>query len=137
MSSDESTVWQGRPSQVVNFKYYLACLLIIPIPFAFWKWLQTRCFSYELTTQRLRIAQGVFSRTTDELELYRIKDLSLVQPFFLRLFSLGNVVLLTSDRSTPKLTIEAVADAGDLHEKLRRLVEELRDRKRVREVDFE
>ncbi len=141
MSSGEQTVWQGRPSQIVNFNVFLVCLLlcwlIVPIFIAIWKWLEVRCLTYELTSQRLKTASGILTKKTDELELYRIKDTSLVEPFFFRLFSVGNVVLMTSDRSTPELTIEAIPDAENVREQIRSLVESLRDTKRVREVDFE
>ena len=55
----------------------------------------------------------------------------------MRLVGLGNIVLETSDKTTPQLTIPAIAGAPVLLEKLRAEVEKRRDRKRVREVDFE
>ena len=124
-----------------NFKVFLVCgllcWLIVPIFYAFWKWLEVRCRRYELTTQRLKFTEGVFNKKTDEIELYRIKDTALVEPFWLRMFSKGNVVLLTSDHSTPELVIDAIADAEQVREKLRVQVEAVRDTKRVREIDFE
>jgi uncharacterized membrane protein YdbT with pleckstrin-like domain len=137
MSVGENIIWVGRPSQLTNFKYFLLCLLIVPIPYAIWKWLEVRCIQYELTTQRLRFSQGVFTRKTDEIELYRIKDTALVEPFWERMFSLGNVVLITSDRSTPELILVAIAHAAEVREKIRAQVEVVRTSKGVREVDFE
>ena len=141
MSAGETTIWVGRPSQLKNFKIFLLCFLlcwlIVPIFVALWYWLVVRCFQYELTTQRLRISQGVFNRQTEEIELYRIKDTALVEPFWLRMFSLGNVVLITSDRSTPELVIDAIHDAAGVRETIRAQVEALRTSKGVREVDFE
>jgi hypothetical protein len=83
------------------------------------------------------MSQGVFTRATEELELYRIKDTALIEPFWLRMFSLGNVVLMTSDRSTPEVIVEAVKNPDEVRELIRAKVEALRDTKRVREVDFE
>jgi uncharacterized membrane protein YdbT with pleckstrin-like domain len=141
MSTGESVVWKGHPSQLKNFKVFVICVvtcwLIVPVFYAFWKWLEVRCFLYELTTQRLKITQGVLNRTVGEVELYRIKDTSLVEPFWMRVFGRGNVVLLTSDRSTPEIVVEAVADAEQVREKIRAQVEAVRDTKRVREIDFE
>ena len=135
MAVEETTLWTGRPSQVTNIGYFIACILIIPIPFAFVKWLQTRFQHYELTTERLRYSHGVLNRQTEELELYRVKDSTLVQPFFLRLFSLGNIVLDTSDRTTPQFTLYAIADPQAVREKIRDSVEAQRKEKRVREID--
>ena len=36
-------------------------VLLIPIPFAFWKWLETRSTVYTLTDQRLKFSRGVHS----------------------------------------------------------------------------
>ena len=135
MAAEETTLWTGRPSQVTNMGYFIACLLIIPIPFAFWKWLETRFQVYELTSERLRYSHGIFNRHTEELELYRVKDSTLVQPFFLRMFSLGNIVLDTSDRTTPQFTLHAVDDPQAVREQLRACVESQRTQKRVREID--
>lgn len=80
---------------------------------------------------------GVFNKKMDDLELYRIKDYKLDRPLFLRLFSLGNVILETSDKSHPTLTVRAIPDAEELRETLRTYVEQRRDQKSVREVDFQ
>lgn len=141
MSSTERIIWQGHPSHVKYLGTFILCgltfWLVVPIFIALFKWLENRCFTYELTNQRLRTKQGIFNKKTDEIELYRIKDMSIVEPFGLRMFSLGNIVLLTSDKSTPELIIEAVPHAEELQQQIRDQVEALRDTKRVREVDFE
>jgi membrane protein YdbS with pleckstrin-like domain len=55
----------------------------------------------------------------------------------MRVFGLGSLHLETSDRSLPQVTIPAIPDATNLRETLRREVENVRDKKRVRELDFE
>lgn len=137
----EQTVWQGSPSWVSQFGTFVVCgllfWLIIPIGVALWKWLEIRCTQYTLTTQRLSLRTGVFSKKTDEIELYRVKDTQLQEPFFLRMFSCGNIILLTSDHTTPMLVMGAIPDAAEVRERIRALVEMQRTAKRVREVDFE
>ena len=73
----------------------------------------------------------------DEIELYRIKDSTVDNPFILRILGLGNIRLITSDKSTPVITIPAIKDAREVRETIRKRVEYLRDKKRVREVDYE
>ncbi len=134
----EETVWSGRPSHINNLVLYIVCtILVIPVFYAIWKWLELRCTTYELTTQRLRIITGVFNRDEEEIELYRVKDISFSQPFLPRMFGLGNVTMHTSDKTTPELTIAGIADAREFRDLLRDRVEQRRDEKRVREVDFE
>tara|TARA_R110002049_G_scaffold185928_1_gene354210 strand:+ start:546 stop:1070 length:525 start_codon:yes stop_codon:yes gene_type:complete len=154
-SGPEDLIWKGHTSQWVHFWYYLFCILLAAgigvataftggiaavgfvVPFFMWvfRWWATKCLVYELTTQRLRIRSGIFSRHLDELELYRVKDYSMQQPFFLRLVGLGNITLVTSDATTPTVHIRAIGDVEGLREKLRASVQSERDRKRVRELD--
>lgn len=138
---DERSIWRGRPSQIVNLGSFiilgLLFWLVIPIFIILWKWLVIKCTTYELTTERIILRYGVLNRTTEELELYRVRDYTLEQPLLLRLFSLGNVVMETSDRSHPRFVLEAIPNGEELRIKLRTHVEECRVKKKVREVDFE
>src|SRR5205085_8013373 len=119
----EAVIWSGSSSQVRNLHIYILCALfcwlIVPIFYALVKWIQLRSRQYEITTQRVRLRQGVFSKRTDELELYRVKDSTVLEPFWQRLFGLGNIVITTNDTTTPTLTLEALPDAKDIREKLR------------------
>ena len=137
----ESEIWQASPSQLVNLPLFVFCLLffwlVIPIIVALAYYLSTRATQYTLTSQRIRLARGVFNRQVDDLELYRVKDYHVEKPFLLRLFSLGHVILLTSDQTTPNVRLRAISDPEGVADLLREHVEIRRDRKRVSEVDFE
>lgn len=136
----EEKVWEGSPSQKKNTGIFIACgltfWLVVPIFIGFWKWLYTRSQRYDVTSERLCITSGIFSKRTEELELYRVRDITLIEPFSLRMFSLGNIELWTTDRSTPRLTLEAIPMAYQLKEVIRKNVEKRRDQKRVRQVDY-
>lgn len=152
----EELLWKGSPSQVLNLgKYLLALLLaagiavggiflppawaalILPIGWALWIFIETRSVRHELTTERIRLYQGVFNQKMDDVELYRVKDTSMERPFWYRMFGLSTLIIETSDRSQPRIEIKAVSDGDNLRETLRKQVEFWRDRKRVREVDFD
>ncbi len=140
-TATEEFVWEGGPSQVTNLGKYilctLLCVLIVPIFIGLWAYIVTLTTRYSITTQRLTYRRGVFSKETDVLELYRIKDMKVEEPFFLRLFGKGDVVMDTSDRSHPVFRLEAVPEPIQLRDLLRQHVEKRRDEKRVSEVDFE
>lgn len=139
--SQEEVVWRGKPSQAINFWPYIVgglfSFLIIPLVFILWRWLVVKNINYELTTERFKVKQGVFNLKSDEIELYRVKDYRLEQPFVLRLFSLGNVILTTSDQSHPHLVIRAVSNSEELCDKFRNQVEASRKLKHVRELSIE
>src|SRR5438105_1565869 len=132
MAEAEQTVWKGRSSQATHFGLYLVCFLtcwlVVPIFIALWKWAQLRCLVYELTTERLKQTAGVLSKRVDELELYRVKDITLEQPFFLRLFSLANIILDTADKTTPRVVLQGIPQAEESANQIRQHVETQRQR---------
>ena len=133
--ADERIEWTDTPSQVENLGWFIACLLIIPIPWAIWRWLVTRNTVYTLSDQRLSTRKGVFNRVTEDLELYRVRDTRLEQNLWERLFGLGEIVLFTSDASTPEIHLHYIRDAGRVRELIRKLAEARRDAKRVRTLE--
>jgi uncharacterized membrane protein YdbT with pleckstrin-like domain len=111
--------------------------LIIPVLMWLIRWWVTKCTAYELTSQRLRIRTGILNKKVDELELFRVKDYSMEQPFLLRLVGLGNLTMVTSDATTPTVSIRAISGVEAVREKLRNAVQAERDRRRVRELDVD
>jgi uncharacterized membrane protein YdbT with pleckstrin-like domain len=109
----------------------------VPIFIAGKRYLQTKCKVYELTSERLKMREGVFNKLTDTLELYRVKDLETRQPFWERAFGVENVQINTADVSTPFVLIDAVPKKIGLGDKIRNAVENVRMQKRVRELDIE
>ena len=140
MDEGETVLWEGSPSQWTNFPVFLLCVLfcwlVVPLFIALWRWLQTSCFTYRVTSERVVMRSGVLNTRTEEVELYRVKDATLVEPFWLRLVSLGHIDLTTSDRTTPWVRIRAVPRASELREQLRKCVERQRAAKGVRETDL-
>lgn len=135
--STETVIWKGTSSQVKNFWWFVACLLVIPIPWAIWNWLKVKSRVYTLTTERLLIESGVFNKKQDTLELYRVRDLQITEPFLLRLFGLQNIHLLATDLTTENLMLDYIPSALNLRDQFRAQVEECRRRKGVREVGID
>lgn len=137
---EENKIWEGNPSQWSNFGTLFICALtfwlVIPIFIAIWKILDVKFWKFEITDQRIIVEKGILSKTTNELELYRVKDLKLEQPFLLRLVGLSNLLLVTSDKTHSLKKIPAIPNGKDIREELRISVEKRRDEKRVREIDF-
>jgi hypothetical protein len=154
---NETVLWEGRSSQWLNFSHYAAALvaavllviagaqlhpliftaLVLPAGYALWRYLVIRTHVFQLSSQRLRITWGVINQHIDEIELYRVKDSVILRPWWMRLTGLSSISLETSDRTMPKLLIPALPMGVETREMLRKQVEIQRDRKRVREMDFE
>ena len=130
-------IWRSSSPEMRNFSPYILILLAVPIFIAGKRYLQTKCRIYELTTERLKTTEGVFSKVTDTLELYRVKDIETRQPFLYRLCGIENVQLNTSDTSSPFVLAEAIPHQVGLADKIRNEVETIRQQKGVREIDVE
>ena len=101
------------------------------------RFLKTKFTKYEISEERIIETTGVFSRSTDETELYRVKDIRLEEPFFLRMFGLSTILLVTSDKTSPIIALSGVKEGNNLRKTLRDAVEVRRELKGVRERDFE
>ena len=93
-----------------------------------------RTIVYELTRSQIKYSRGVFTLTTDFLELYRVKDIVQLQPFLLRLIGVMNLTIKSSDKTHPCLVLKGIP-LSNLADTLRDVVENSRKNNRVFEVD--
>ena len=98
-------------------------------------YVRTRSTRYVVTTERLRVTTGLLSTTTEDVELRRVRDSTVVRPFLLRVLGLGHVVLMSADTSTPRAVLRAVRNPDRLQSTIRELVQDLYARFGVREID--
>jgi uncharacterized membrane protein YdbT with pleckstrin-like domain len=147
----EVTVHQCSPSQIVNLKHFvfsllgivaiialavktdeqlIFLLLVLPVIYAFWKWLLVKSTKLTLTDQRLIVTSGVFTKSTNETELYRVRDTSIEEPFFYRMFGVGNVIIYSTDEAEGKLHFHAYNKPHWIKDQIRNNAELCRQRKR-------
>jgi uncharacterized membrane protein YdbT with pleckstrin-like domain len=102
-----------------------------------WKWVENLAARYDLTDDRLVVRRGIFMKSLDEIELYRVKDIRLDFSLINQWAGIGTLCIGSSDETTrgEPLVIRHVEQAERRREELRRLVEAARQRRRVREVD--
>ena len=129
-----NVVWKSNPSQLTNIKVYLFLFWTVIIPLVVY--LKTRFTIYELTDQIYREKTGVLSQKIEELELYRVRDYSVDKPFLMRLFGLGNLTLITSDKTNPRVYMRAIRNVENVRDTFRKHVEEARKATGTKEVDF-
>lgn len=147
----EKTVHQCSPSQIVNLKPFvfaflglaaivaltiitgetlLLLALLLPVGYAFWKWLEVKSTKLTLTDQRLIVTSGIFTKSTNETELYRVRDTSIEEPFFYRMFGVGNVIIYSTDEAEGKLHFHAYKKPHWIKDQIRNNAEVCRQRKR-------
>ena len=91
MWSDKKRIWCGLP------------------------WTFTR---YSVSPDRLYIKRGLITIHEDEVRLYRIRDISLRQGFFQRLFGLGTINISSSDSSMGNFQLKNIKKSHDVKEML-------------------
>ncbi len=126
-SAVERTLFAGRPAALFSVGRWLLAILTLGIAGLFY-WIASLSTRFELTTQRVRIERGVFSKSRQDTELYRIDDIALEEPLGMRMLGHAVMYLRSTDRSTPEIRIYGVPGLAGLAEKLREC--SLRERER-------
>lgn len=101
-------------------------------------WVRNLAATYEICRDRLLIRRGILVKSIDEIELYRVKDVRLDFTLVNQLAGIGTIGVTSSDETTrgAMLKMPYVEQAGQRREELRRLVDDARQRRRVREIDM-
>jgi PH (Pleckstrin Homology) domain-containing protein len=107
---DEEILWEGKPLMTLGERY-------------------------ELTSQRLRIYRGVFARNLEEIDLVRIRDTKVKQHLGERMAGVGDVTVISTDKSNPEIVLNNVKNPIEVREIIRKayLAEQERRGLRFRE----
>jgi uncharacterized membrane protein YdbT with pleckstrin-like domain len=110
----------------------LAALIVL------WKWFESLAARYDVCQDRLIVREGIFIKSLDEVELYRVKDVRLDFSLINQMVGIGTITVNSSDETTRgrPLVLRNVERAAQRREELRRLVEAARQKRRVREIDM-
>ena len=103
-----------------------------------WKWFENLAARFDICEDRLIVRRGIFIKSLDEIELYRVKDIRLDFSLINQMAGIGTITLNSSDettRDTP-LRLRHVERAAHRREELRSRVEAARQKRRVREIDM-
>ena len=116
----------------------LLCLVGVGFLIILAKWIENIGATFEVTGDRLIIRRGIISKSIDEVELYRVKDIRLDFSLLNQWANIGTITIVSSDETTRRapLVIPFVESAQGRREQLRVLVDQARQRRRVREIDM-
>ena len=104
-------IWKGKK-----------CYFGLPISF-------TR---YAVSEDRLFLSTGFFTIRDEEVLLYRIRDINTSRTLWQRIFGVGTVTVISSDKSMPTLELKNVKNPLEVKEMLHSQVEEMKRQRRVR-----
>ena len=87
---------------------------------------------YSLSEDRLFISEGFLNLKDDEVLLYRVRDIDTRRNLWQRLFGVGTVIVISSDKTMPNLVLKNIKDPVMVKELIHKQVEEMKIRRRVR-----
>ena len=87
---------------------------------------------YALSEDRLFQSVGFLNIKDSEVLLYRVRDIDTSRSLGQRIFGVGTVLVMSSDKSTPTLTLKNIKNPMRVKELLHKQVEEMKIRRRVR-----
>ena len=87
---------------------------------------------YALSEDRLFLKRGVINVKQDEIVLYRVRDLRVSVSLWQRLFGVGTVTVISTDKSIPELMIKNIRQPNEVKELIHEYVEKMKIARRMR-----
>ena len=91
---------------------------------------------YRLSEDRLFCETGFLNVKSDEVLLYRVRDLRLTMSLGQRIFGVGTVCVVSSDKSIPHLDLKNVKAPRTVKELIHQNVEAAKDKRRMRATEL-
>ncbi len=91
---------------------------------------------YRLSEDRLFCETGFLNLKSDEVLLYRVRDLQLTMTLSQRIFGVGTVCVVSSDKSIPHLDLKNVKRPREVKELIHQNVEAAKDKRRMRATEL-
>ena len=134
------------PNQLLNIGYLIMLLALIYLdirPLALValiiliiKALNLYCTTWTIQQDNLIEKTGILNVSTEEVLLYRVKDIRLYEPLLYRLVGLSKLTIVTSDYTNPSVVLYGIKNGEELIGIIRQLVAKSRKIEGVKEIDI-
>lgn len=129
-AQDEQPIFVGHPAVIYTVWQWLAVVVTLGIAYGFY-WVRSISTTYEVTSQRVRVERGIFSKVKESVELFRIDHFDLLKPLGMRLAGQCILHLRSSDPGFPSVRIYGVPELEKLGDRLREFSLQERTRRKV------
>ena len=133
-ATTERTLFEGHPAVVYSAGQYVLIVITLGIA-ALVYWIRSRSTRFIITTQRVRIERGLFSKMQDNLELFRVDHIDLHKPLGQRMLGYSTVHLHSSDAGMTSVYLYGIPDLEAMADTLRDCSLRERSRRRVLPVE--
>ena len=91
---------------------------------------------FRLGGDRLFCEKGLLNLKADEILLYRVRDLRLSMNLWQRIFGVGTVTVVSSDKSLPNLELKNVRHPRQVKELVHQQVEQAKEKRRMHSMEI-
>ncbi|MDA1044184.1 MAG: PH domain-containing protein [Verrucomicrobia bacterium] len=140
-SDEEREVFALKPTAKAFLGEIMLGILLIPVFLVglillLNVWYKVVSLKYRLTTQRLFVQKGLIAKHLEELELFRVKDVTVKQGILQRILGFGTITVLSTDDSNPQVALIGINKPADVKETMRNAFRAARKREGVRAAEF-
>lgn len=138
---EEQPIFERKPAGRSQLGLILWGIALLPLLglgliLLFQAWYRVAATRYRLTTQRLFVQSGLVAKHLEEVELFRVKDVTLTQSVLQRLLGTGTVVVLSTDDTAPRLELAGLSGPLEVKEQIRGAFRAARQREGMRMAEF-
>lgn len=132
------SIWALAQRPVEGWAWLFPAALAAGVTILLVKWVGNLATTYVVTEDRLILHKGIFAKSIDEVELYRIKNVRIDFTLINQMADIGTIGIVSSDETTREgpLVLPHVDRARARREQLRDLVNAARISRGVREIDM-
>ncbi|MGK6354615.1 PH domain-containing protein [Sphingomonas sp. DT-207] len=132
------SIWALAQRPVEGWAWLFPAMLAAGIAIFLAKWFGNLATTYVVTEDRLILHKGIFVKSIDEVELYRVKNVRIDFSLINQMADIGSIGIVSSDETTQgaPLVLRHVDRARTRREQLRDLVNAARSSRGVREIDM-
>ena len=117
----------------IPFSSVFFCIALALLFLLYYRLMYLRNIEYTITDQQLVYAHGIFTRSRDYIELYRIVDYDEKRSLMQQIAGLKTIIVHSGDRTMPRLRIIGIREDTDLVHLLRERVAYNRSRMNIHE----
>jgi uncharacterized membrane protein YdbT with pleckstrin-like domain len=130
----EQPLFSGHPKVIYSIGQYVAVVLTLGIALLVY-WLRSMSTSFTITSQRVQVERGLFSKAKDNLELFRVDHFDILKPLGMRLLGQCQIHMHSSDQGLSSVFLYGIPGLEAMADTLRECSLRERARRRVLPVE--
>jgi uncharacterized membrane protein YdbT with pleckstrin-like domain len=119
-STDVRSLIDTNASTIAWATVLLVIIAMLPAVFALFSTIaRLKNTHYKVTNQRILVERGVLSKSLEEIDMRVVDDTEFRQSFLERLFGIGEVRIVSTDKVAPKIVLDGIHDPRNTRELIR------------------